>query len=100
MSGFAEIDALVKRRYLTGDYGNAHLKVTPRLWGRMRADIPSSGTGDTPRLGQQALGDILGIPIVVDFQLPPSAWRLVDNSTGRVLHEGTIPPPAVSEEAR
>lgn len=90
MSDLSEINEIVKRRYFTGDYGNAHLKVALNVWIEMRATVPSSGSGDGQAhlaiLGR--LGDILGIPVLVDHQLPPAMWRLVDNSSGNTLAEG------------
>jgi hypothetical protein len=90
MSDLTEINEIVKRRYLTGDYGNAHLKVALNVWTEMRATVPSSGPSDgQPHLANPGrLGDILGIPVLVDHQLPPAMWRLVDNSSGNTLAEG------------
>ena len=38
------------------------------------------------------LGDIFGVPVVVDSDLPERTWRFVNPTTGEVLHEGrTLP---------
>lgn len=84
MDDLAEITAIVKRRYETAEYGNAHLRVTSTLAAEMREQVLSARPRPVWRLAQ--LDDLLAIPIVVDDdQLPDGTrWALVDN-TGEIL---------------
>jgi hypothetical protein len=89
MSELTEINEIVKRRYETGAYGNAHFKMPRSLWDDLRASMPpAEPEPDWRRAIGNPLGDFLSIPIVVDDTLPSGTWRLVDSSTGEVLHEG------------
>lgn len=88
----AELTEIVKRRYETGEYGHAHLKVTPTILDEMRRRTPPPDPDAYIRriLYGGPLGDLMSIPVVVDDELPPGTWRLVDNSTGETLRAGTV----------
>lgn len=94
MSDFSEINAIVKRRYETGEYGNAHFKVPVELLDEMRRHVKTSKPGSypMPHLPGYSIGDLMGIPVLVDEDLPEGMWRLVDNSTGAVVHEARYRP--------
>ena len=81
--------AIVKRRYETGEYGNAHFKVSPDVLSKMREHAPAPQPGPLRGwLGGDLLGVLLAIPVVVDEELPAGTWRLVENGTGRIIHGG------------
>lgn len=81
-----EINAIVKHRYQTGAYGNAHLKMPRPLWDDVCATAPTPKP--EPAWWPGGLDALFGIPIVVDDTLPPGMWRLVDNTTREILQEG------------
>jgi hypothetical protein len=89
---YEEISAIVKRRYETGEYGNAHFKVTAPTLDEVRRQVPTPkpGTYSPPRLLGYSLGDLMGIPYFVDDGLPPDEWRLIENGTGKILFRGTV----------
>lgn len=91
MGDLAEITAIVKRRYETGEYGNAHFKVTPSILAEMLKHAPAPDPGSYLRgfLGG-SLGNLMSIPVVVDEEMPDGAWRLVENGTGEDLHAGFV----------
>lgn len=85
---WTELDNLVKHRYETGAYGNAHLALSTSAWTAMRArDLPKP----KPKLPWEPdLMQLLGIPMVVDDDLPDDEWRLVDNTTKQALRSGVL----------
>lgn len=82
-----EIKAIVKHRYETGAYGNAHFRMPSALWAEMRESAPPR---PAPLFGGPALDQLLAIPILVDEDLPARAWQLVDNTSKDVLFEGVF----------
>jgi len=74
---------IVRNRYETGAYGNAHLVMA-------RATMLSQPRGEQqPSWLRNPLGDLLSIPVVVDDAMAVGAWRLVDNGSGETIHEGS-----------
>jgi hypothetical protein len=101
MSDLDEITAIVKRRYETGEYGDAHFRAPCALFDLWREQVPTPppGTYAPPRLPGYSLGDLMGIPVVVDDELPAGvAWRLVDSS-GVVIREGAGARPDLDDPA-
>lgn len=86
LTGMTEI---VRHRFETGEYGNAHFKMPRSLWDEMCAAAPPMAPEPAWRRALSSpLGDLLAIPVVVDDTLPPGTWRLVDSSTREILYEG------------
>jgi hypothetical protein len=90
------VSAIVKRRYETGEFGNVHFKVTPAILAEMKrsAPAPEPETHTPPWSPGYGIGALTGISVLVDEGLPEGTWRLVDNSTGAVVHEGVVPRPS------
>jgi hypothetical protein len=86
---FDAINALVRERYETGAYGNAHLRMPQSLLDEFCDSLPRRTPAWEPWV-PKPLGDLMGIPVVVDPTLPDGVWRLVDTGTDEVLHEGVI----------
>ncbi|HEV2929368.1 MAG TPA: hypothetical protein VGW74_11805 [Propionibacteriaceae bacterium] len=80
---------LARRRYETGEYGNAHLALRREDMGRLpKADKPQ---GFDPSFGGGlGLAHLTGIPVVIDDDLPELRWELRDNHTKRVITAGTL----------
>jgi hypothetical protein len=83
---FERINAIVKRRWETGAYGNAHFRLPDDLYRELRESSPPPKPS---YLHGGPLGNLLSIPVVLDEELPPGVWRLVDNSTKEILFEGS-----------
>lgn len=76
------VTAIVKHRYETGAYGNAHLAMSAATLTAFCALAPPA----PPRMPTYgSIGDLLAIPIRVDEDLPDGAWRPIDNSSGDVI---------------
>lgn len=87
---WSELDALVKERYETGAHGGCHIAVPDELWLAIQArDLPRPAPKPAwaPDLGQ-----LLGLPIVLDADLGEGEWRLVESTTRRVVKSGTTLP--------
>jgi hypothetical protein len=89
MGGLDAITEIVKERYQTGAYGNAHFVMSRSVLEAAKA----AGPPPAPRMPWEPrpLGDLLTIPVKVDDSMPNGAWRLVDNSTDEVLRSGGAP---------
>ncbi len=83
---FAEITAIVKRRYETGDYGRAHFRMTTAFREAART-LPRPAPPRMP-WDPQPLDALLSIPILVDDDMDGDAWRLVDTNTEEILFRG------------
>lgn len=72
---FTELNAIVKRRHETGDYGRARIEMSRDVSDGLLslATVPTSR--DLP-------DSLLGIPVYVDESLAPGAWRLVADDDG------------------
>jgi hypothetical protein len=81
---------IVKRRYETGEYGGTHFRMPSALWAALRESAPPPSPA--PLFGAANLDALLGIPIVVDEELPAGTWRLVDTVSKAVLFEGSSVP--------
>jgi hypothetical protein len=81
---------IVRRRYETGEYGNAHFAMSSATVTAIREPTPKTEFKPPAYLGGR-FGDLLSIPVRVDETLPEGAWRLVDNSTGDVIVESPEP---------
>jgi hypothetical protein len=83
---FAEVTAIVKRRYETGEYGSAHFRMTSAFWDAARTVVPKPA----PRMPWESspLDPLLAIPIMVDDDLGGDEWRLVDIYTDEILFRG------------
>jgi hypothetical protein len=81
------ITEIVRERYESGTYGNAHFKVARSVVDEMRQHVPTPkpGTYGVPLFPGYSIGDLTGIPVLVDDALPTDQWQLIDNSTGVVL---------------
>jgi hypothetical protein len=96
---FEEIVDIGQRRQL-GEYAGAHFTMTPFAFDCLRAlapPPPTVGWEGAQRLTLAgAAGDLIGIPLMLDPDLPDDEWRLVDSQTGEVLRVGSFPmaPPA------
>lgn len=84
---FSEINAIVKRRYETGEYGSAHFRVGRWVLDEMRQHVPTPAPGTYPhsRLPGYSIGDLMGIPVLVDETMELGWWQLVDR---RVVADG------------
>jgi hypothetical protein len=92
---FEQITNIGRRRQL-GEYAGTHFTMTPFAFDCLRAQSPpplppTAGWEGARRLAQPgAVGDLIGIPLVLDPELPADEWRLVDTETGAVLHSGHL----------
>jgi hypothetical protein len=77
------ITEIVRHRYETGAYGNAHFAMSAATMAAIRESAPPPPKRFGATLG--TLGDLLAIPVRIDEALPDGAWRLVDNSSGDVI---------------
>ncbi len=82
-----QITDILRRRSRRSRTGGAHFKVGRHVLDVMRRQ---PAPPPPPLFGAPQLGNLLGIPIVVDETLPDGAWELVENSTREVLHAGTL----------
>lgn len=82
---FSEINAIVKRRYETGEYGSAHFRVGRWVLDEMREHVSTPGTYPQGWLGGYSIGDLMGIPVLVDESMGLGWWQLVDR---RVVPDG------------
>jgi hypothetical protein len=83
----ADLTDIAWSHHETGKYRGTHLKVTLALFDQMKAASPN------PPPPQQVINTIMGIPIVIDPDMPEGTWRLVDNRSKATVREGVIPPP-------
>lgn len=74
---------LVRHRHDTGAFGGAHFRLDERQMAKLRTLAKPE-----PPPFPAPMGDIMGIPLVIDAELPANVWRLVDRD-GTVLYEGT-----------
>lgn len=97
---FEEIVDIGQRRQL-GEYAGAHFAMTPLAFDWLLAISPSAPTvgweGAQRRAFAGAAGDLIGIPLMLDPDLPDDEWRLVDSQTGEVLRVGSLPPAPPAE---
>lgn len=78
------IKEIVKRRYESGAYGNAHFRMR-------REDFDVLPREPIRReFRPDPVGDLLSIPVVTDERLPAGQWRLIDNTTEDVLFMGSV----------
>jgi hypothetical protein len=83
------LDDLVRERYETGAHGGTHLVVAPDVVESMpRKPRPPVWA---PHHAEAVIDGLLGIPILVDQDMGPGAWRLVDTATKKTLRWGIIP---------
>lgn len=85
--GGDSLTAIVRERYLTGAYGGTHLRVALATVDELKANHPAMAPPPFPWNGP-ALSTLLGIPVVVDEEVPEHTWRLIDTATDAVLFEG------------
>lgn len=83
---FAEVTAIVKRRYETGEYGSAHFRMTSTFWDAVRAVLPKPQR----RMPWESspLDPLLSIPVMVDDDMGDDEWRLVDIYTEEIVFRG------------
>lgn len=77
------IKDIVKRRYESGAYGNAHFRMRPEDFDAILRTIRREFRPDP-------VTDLLSIPVVTDERLPAGQWRLIDNTTEDVLFMGSV----------
>lgn len=84
-----QLTALIRHHHATGAYGRAHLTMHPVDLAEMMA---TAAKPERPAFFDPtaSLIPLTGLPLVRDEDLPPGTWRLVHNSTGEVLREGTM----------
>jgi hypothetical protein len=85
------LDALIKQHHETGEYGFCHLAMPQTQWGAFRArDLPRP----EPRPAWAPdLGQIMGLPIVLDNDVPHNEWQLRTNESREVVKSGVTRKP-------
>lgn len=86
----ADLQTIVRQRYETGAYGNAHLRMHRTDWDHARATWPPTGPQPPIWSPEHAMKQLLSIPILLDDSMPVGHWQLVDNTTRDVVTEGTF----------
>jgi hypothetical protein len=84
------LDDIVRQRYETGAYGNAHIRMHRAGWEHALATWPKPGPPPPIWSPEHALTQLLSVPIVLDDSMPLGQWQLVDNTTDDVITEGTF----------
>ncbi|HEY4375765.1 MAG TPA: hypothetical protein VGM93_01345 [Acidimicrobiales bacterium] len=85
----ADLTRLARERY-EGQHGDAHLRVHPGVWDLMRRDVPAKTPEPFGGLFANPFAQLVGLPIVVDDDLPPGDWRLVAIGDGEVRQGGHV----------
>lgn len=81
---------LTKRRYETGDYGGTHLRMRRADVEWMKSPAPVVPPPAWMPTVPDPFSQLMAIPVVFDDDVPAGTWRLVDNTTGALVEDGTV----------
>lgn len=92
----ARLTAIVRTRYETGSYGDAVFRMATSTWERLKAQYPPPQP--TPQTSPywfpaDPVAGLLGIPFVLDDDLPDGIWQLAVRDAGGmwlVIESGTV----------